>query len=116
MTRITNADHVLLLLRNHLERMQKQRRKRGKEEVPAQKSPAQANQLERVARLAAAEGVSEHEFQQALIAGLLADELGDAVTNDAEFVRLVDDVLAIIRRDPESSALLRAAQQHLSSS
>jgi hypothetical protein len=115
MTRITNADHVLLLLRNHLERMQKQRRKRDKTGAAGQK-PAQANQLERIVRLATAEGVSEREFQQALIAGLLADELGEAVTNDAKFVRLVDDVLAVIERDKDSSALLRAAQRHLSSS
>jgi len=115
MTRVTNADHVLLLLRNHLERMQKQRGKRDKAGAAEQKS-AHTTQLERVAHLATAEGVSEREFQQALIAGLLADELGEAVANDAKFVRLVDDVLAIIERDKDSSALLRAAQQHLSSS
>jgi hypothetical protein len=95
--------------------MRKQRRKRDKTGAVGQKL-AQPSQLARVAHLATAEGVSEREFQQALIAGLLADELGEAVANDAQFVRLVDDVLAIIERDKDSSALLRAAQRQLSSS
>lgn len=114
MTRITNADQVLLLLRNHLERAQKQRRK-GAKPSASEREKARATPLQRVERLAAADGLPEVEIRKALIAGLLADEFGEAVANEAHFHQLVDDVLAIIEHDAHAGALLAAARRQLSS-
>jgi len=114
MTRITNADHVLLLLRNHLERTQKERRKRTKAQT-SEREKAQSSPLQRVERLAGADGMPESEIRKALISGLLAEEFGEAVINDPQFNQLVDDVLGIIERDADAGALLTAARQRLGS-
>ncbi len=107
MTRITNADHVLLLLRNHLERNEKSRRKR----TPAsgEKRPHHAGPLERLERLAAADDLPEPEIRRALISGLLAEEFGDEIINDPNFQQIVDDVAGLLQRDPKSEKLLSAA-------
>lgn len=110
MTRITNADHVLILLRNHLERTDKGRSKRRK---GAETRPVQSSPLERVERLAASDGLSELEIRRALISGLLAEEFGEDVINDPHFQQIVDDVVAILQRDPKAEALLQAACKHL---
>ena len=115
MTRITNADHVLLLLRNHLERTQKERRKRAKAETSGQKPASQPGALQRVEHLASVDGLSDLEVKKALIAGILADEFGNQVTNDPQFVQVVDDVVKIIERDEDASALLRRAFQQIAS-
>lgn len=114
MTRISNADHVLLLLRNHLERTQKQRRKRTASKQGEQASAATS--LQRVERLAALSDLSEAELKRALISAVLADELGEAVVNDAKFHRVVEDVLATIAEDPTASALLERAFKTLTAS
>lgn len=112
MTRITNADHVLLLLRGHLERTQKARRKRAKPQAGAQQSRPTA--LERVERIAATDALSDLDLKKALISGLLADEFGDAAVNDANFQQAVDDIVAILERDDAGRALLdRACRQLL---
>ena len=108
MTRITNADHVLLLLRNHLGRTDKGRRKRRQADR-AEQRPVQSSPLERVERLAAADELSELEIRRALIAGLLAEEFGENVINDPHFQQIVDDVVTILQRDTNSEALLQAA-------
>lgn len=108
MTRITNADHVLLLLRNHLERTEKGRKKRRKTDG-GETRPVQSSPLQRVERLAAADELSDLEIRRALIAGLLAEEFGEDVINDPHFQQIVDDVVTILQRDPKSEMLLQAA-------
>ena len=70
MTRITNAEQVLLLLRTHLERAQRSERRR------TQRRNAKPSPLERAQRLASTEGLSEADLSRALIAGLLTEEFG----------------------------------------
>src|SRR4029079_6834883 len=80
MTRITNADHVLLLLRDHLERTQKTRRKRPSATT---ESKARPTALERASQLAASGALSDEDIERTIVAGLLAEALGDGVANDA---------------------------------
>lgn len=111
MTRISNADQVLIMLRAHLERAQ---RGRKKEVASAPKrGRARQNPLERVQQLAAAEGLSEAEIGAALIEGLLLEEFGPAFANDPEFLRITQQVKRMIADDDRSALLLQNAVRQL---
>ena len=68
MTRITNTEQVLILLRAHLERAQRFGKARARE--------GKAGPVRRVQQLAGVDGVSETDLTRALIAGLLTEEFG----------------------------------------
>jgi hypothetical protein len=110
-TRINNAEQVLLLLRMHLQRAQRQR----KQDAPGAPARMQARQgpLQRVRELASLAGVSDADLTRALIAGLLAEEFGADIANDAHFQTMVDDVRRIIDADESTSALLKNALTQL---
>jgi len=103
MTRITNADQVLLLLRAHLERAQKSGRRKSERRAP------RAGPMSRVRELANTEGLSEAEVARALIAGLLSEEFGAELAAEPKFQLMVDEVRAIIERDEGGKALLKRA-------
>src|SRR5262249_40038923 len=105
MMRITNADQVLMLLRVHLQRTEKTRR--GKT-APSRK-PASKSALQRVQALASEEALSPEDLERALIAGIFTEEFGSAAANDPKFQTMVDDVLAMIRKDQAAAALLKNA-------
>jgi len=109
MTRITNAEQVLLLLRAQLQRAQKARNAR----TGATRNERRAGPLERTQGLVGAGALSESDAERALVAGLLEREFGAAVANDPKFQQVVDEVLGIIRADETSTALLRSALEHL---
>ncbi len=111
MTRITNADQVLMLLRAHLERSAKTRGKGAATDagrIEARKGP-----LDRVQDIAGAQNLSEHDVSRALIAGLLAQEFGEAVASEPRFQELVDNVLKLVAADEEGRALVRDAVAQL---
>lgn len=111
MTRITNADQVLLLLRGHLQRAQRQRKKDGPG-APERKQIRQGP-LDRVQQLAGAEKLTDAGISRALIAGLLAEEFGAAVANDPSFQQMIDDVRQIIDNDESGRELLKNAVSQL---
>lgn len=102
MTRISNTDQVLALLRAHLERTQRVKGRRA----AALHSPGP---LARVHALAGAEDLTDAEIGRALIAGLLAEEFGAALAVDPSFQAIVDQVSRTIDRDEAGRALVRAA-------
>lgn len=108
MTRITSSEQVLILLRGHLERSQRAR----KSAAPGKKE-AKVGPLQRVQRMATADGASDADIARALIAGLLEDEFGSAVANDPKFQGMVDEVRQVIDRDENARALLRNAVAQL---
>jgi len=110
MTRITNADHVLLLLRDHLERTQKTRRKRPSATT---ESKARPTALERASQLAASGALSDEDIERTIVAGLLSEALGDGVANDAKFQQLVADVVGVLNRDEQAKQLLKQAAQQI---
>jgi hypothetical protein len=107
MTRITNAEQVLILLRAHLERAQRSSRKR------TQSRDAKLGPMERVQRLASAEGLSEADMARALIAGLLTEEFGASFAAEPRFQAMVEDVRQVIERDEKARTLLRKALEEL---
>ena len=110
MTRITNADQVLLLLKSHLQRAQRGERKSG---GASSRSSIQQTPLERVQNLVRQDDLPESEIGGALVRGLLSHEFGGAISNDAKFQAILDEVLATIRRDEAMSRLLNRAIQDL---
>jgi hypothetical protein len=106
MTRITNAEQVLVLLRAHLERAQRSNRKRTQ-------SRAKPGPLERVQRLASAEGLSEADVARALIAGLLTEEFGASFAAEPRFQAVVEDVWGMIERDEKARGVMRMALAEL---
>jgi hypothetical protein len=106
-TRITNADQVLILLRSHLQRAQ---RARGAAK-PARAGKRSA--VGRVQQMASEAQLSQADLKRALVAGVLTEEFGPTIASTARFQQLVDDVLAIIERDGASAVLLRDAMSQL---
>jgi hypothetical protein len=106
-TRITNAEQVLLMLRAHLEHAQRGKRK-GAASVP-RRHEAKRDRLDRVRQISAADGLSEAEIGEAIIAGLLTEEFGPAIANDPNFVRMSKEVGRMLRQDEATAALLSNA-------
>ena len=105
MTRITNTEQVLLLLRSHLQRSERNRR-RG---ASAAKGGGKQGPLQRVQELANAPGLSETAIARAMVAGLLTEQFGAAVANDPRFQQMVEEVHGVIERDEAGRDLLRKA-------
>jgi hypothetical protein len=103
MTRITNADQVLMLLRAHLERAQRSSRKR------TETGKAKPGPLDRVKQLAQVEGLSDADIARALIAGLLSEEFGASFAAEPRFQSVVEDVRRLIDSDENGRALMRKA-------
>lgn len=108
MTRITNADQVLMLLRSHLERAKKSDRK------SAAAKQGRPGALERAQQLASAEGLSEADVARALIAGLLAEEFGAELAVQPRFQAMVEEVRLMLEGDEAGRVVLGQALRQLS--
>ncbi len=111
MTRITNADQVLVLLRAHLERADKTRRA-NRPGTPARKRSA----LQRVTEIASDSQASEDDIRRALVASILVEEFGAGLAGDVRFQDVVTNVLKMISEDGASSQLIDGALRQLAKS
>jgi hypothetical protein len=99
---ISNADRLVLLLRQKLqERARASAAGRGTSRSEAEKQGPSALQA-----LAAIEGSDERPLRRAFIQNLLADQLGAAFLNDAQFQQIVTRVTDAIEEDEVASGLL----------
>lgn len=110
MTRITNVDQVLLLIRQQLQRLS------TGSGAPSRKSRTDAAQgarrqsaLGRLSALGRIEDLAESDLEQSLVRALLTDEFGDGLANDPRFLRVAGEVSRIIASDDETRSLLRQA-------
>lgn len=105
MTRITQSDQIMQLLRQQLQRLgQTTRSARGK---GVSKHEAQRQSpLTRVSALAALDSVSDEDLTKALIRALLTEEFGDAFANEVKFDRVVSEVHRMIAEDADTARLL----------
>jgi Holliday junction resolvasome RuvABC DNA-binding subunit len=110
MTRITNSEQILLLLRAHLERTRNAERQ-SKSDSKAIKQ-ARSKPIERMQALSEA-GLSESQLERALISGLLTEEFGSDLTNEPKFQQIIDEVTDALRRDARAHELLTEALVHL---
>lgn len=113
MTRITNTDQIMLLLRQQLQQMSKaERSQRGARTSRSdiQQRQTAASRIEAIAR----EGqLSEEEFARTLVGALLTDEFGGEAANDHRFQKLVEDVHRIIASDAKAKRLLVEALREI---
>jgi hypothetical protein len=105
LTRITNADQVLLLLRSHLQRTERLRKSNKTTDTQAPRKTA----LERVQEIAASDDTSEEDVRRALIGGILTEEFGPAFAADVRFHEMVGRIVDIVSRDEQSRALFDQA-------
>jgi hypothetical protein len=109
MTRISNVDHVMLLLRQQLQRMSKTERQRRSGNVSSTTSERREPALGRIEEITRADELSDDDLARTLVGALLVDEFGEAVANDPKFHTLVGEVHRIIASDADSKALLQDA-------
>lgn len=101
-----------MLLREQLQRA-------GKKSGGARKAgtdralPAAERPLDRVRGLAALETLDEDEVRRAVVRGILTEEFGESIGNDAAFQAIIDNVVRIIGDAPGGDALLSQAVAHL---
>jgi len=108
MTRISNVDQVLMLLRQQLQRMSgpDRSRKSATSSAAAQKRETAARRIEAVTRH---DDLGDEDLGRTLLGALLVDEFGEAAANDHKFQKLVDEVYRIIANDAQARALLDSA-------
>lgn len=110
MTRITSADHVLLLLRERLTRSGNDRTMRARG-APMERS--HAGPIERLRAMTALDRLGTEDRRRAIIQGLLTEELGDAIGNDPGFQAVLGEVTRIIGEMPGGPDLIDRAHAAL---
>jgi len=107
MTRITQAEQILLLLRAHLQRTVRLRKKR----TATTPSPERKAPLDRLVEVSEAQ--PNTVLARALVAGLLEEEFGAALAAEPRFQAMVDEIVSVIEKRKESRALLNGALTQL---
>jgi len=110
-TRITQSDQIVLLLRQQLQRVATRKDVRGKDRTA--KSAGRENAGNRVEALAALRDLPQDDIERALLRMLLIEEMGETIGNDPKFQGVIDKVHRLIRSDPETRLLLSKALQAL---
>ncbi|MEO1045890.1 MAG: hypothetical protein AAFX04_10655 [Pseudomonadota bacterium] len=105
MTRIDQNQQLIALVRQQLERLSKTR-KAVRPKTSAGDGSADSDRLSALQRLDALKQAAPERLHRALIEGLLLEEFGDGVANDARFQNVVDRVLMLLRSDAETQRLL----------
>ena len=111
MTRITQSDQIVLLLRQQLQRVAGRKDVRRKERIG--KSATGENTGLRVEALAALRGLPQEDVERALLRMLLIDEMGEAIGNDPKFQGVIDRVHRLIKSDRETNQLMGRALEVL---
>jgi hypothetical protein len=109
MTRISNSDQVLVLLREQLRKLGRTGREGASRTGEVRGSTARP-----IARLQALGPPEEgEEFRRTLVRAILTEEMGEAMANDPAFLAVVDDVYRMISASPEGQALIDRAGRQL---
>jgi hypothetical protein len=100
---ISNADRLVLLLRQKLEERVRSTARSGSAARGATTQPLEPTG---VRALAAVEGCDDHSLRRAVVQHLLADQIDQSLINDAQFQQVVGRVTEAIEDDADASALL----------
>ena len=105
MTRISNSEAVLAVVRAQLQRMAKSRKSSAG--APASKAEAKTmSSRQMVDALAGIEGLSEEDFTRGFVRALLTEEFGEKLANSAGFQSVVDRTADALREHAEVTAML----------
>lgn len=108
MTRISQTDQALLLLRARLQEMSRTRRPAGPQKKHTGE-PAPMSARERLVALGALDGLSEDERHRLFVRTLMTDVFGEALANDAKFLAVADEVYSVLAASDEGRGLMRRA-------
>jgi hypothetical protein len=109
MTRISNSDHVLVLLREQLQKLGRTRK-----EDAGRAAEVRGSTPRPIARLQAMAPPEEgDEFRRTLVRAILTEEMGEAMANDPAFLAVVDDVYRMISASPDGAELIDRAGRQL---
>jgi hypothetical protein len=100
---ISNADKILLVLRQRLEDRAKSGRRNNLGSAPAS---TRGSPMLSVRAVAAAGTATDRQLRRLVIQGLLADQFGGALLNEAKFQGVIDQVTDAICADEAASQLL----------
>ncbi len=113
MTRIDQNQQLIALVRQQLSQVSRARIARTAK-VRNDKSSDSTHDVGKIRKLAAREGISEEEMQRALVQGILIEEFGEGVINDAKFQQIVDRITGLLQADDRAAVLLQQSVQRLS--
>lgn len=99
---VSNVDRLVLLLRQRL------REREGAKGIGRVRSgtTSRAERSGTAQALAAIAGVDDRQLRRALIQGLLSEQFGARLVNEARFQQVVDRVVDALESDEEGVALL----------
>jgi hypothetical protein len=103
---ISNVDRLVLILRQRLQERARASSVGKRHAKGAAAGEGPANPMDTVQALAAVEAVDDQQLKRALIQGVLAENLGRGLINDASFQQMVDRVTDTLDRDPDLGGLL----------
>lgn len=107
MTRISNSEQVLAIVRAQLQRMAK----RGKADKSGRTEKADTKPLDTrqtIEALCAVKGLSDEDFARGLVSTLLIEEFGETIANAPAFHAAVEKTVAALRADDSVRARLDA--------
>ncbi len=113
MTRINNVDQLVLLLQERLDAASRKKRSAKNTKTGHTKAPTHTRDVSVAQDLLDSGNFTENDIQHALIQGILSQEFGDRLVNDANFQQVVNKVVEIIDRDPDMRKLLQESLQEL---
>lgn len=99
---VSNVDRLVLLLR---QRLQERERLKAAPRT-AGRTTGRTGGLTAAQALAAIGHIDERQFRRALIQGLLTDQFGHEMLNEARFQQVVDRVVSAIEGDAAGRELL----------
>jgi hypothetical protein len=110
-TKVSNSDHVLMLLRAQLERAKKAGRA-GKAQ-PKKTTDIREGPVSRVRSLALYDNLTQSDLARALVSGLLLEHFGEEIVNAAKFQALVDEIVSQLGANTAGKELLDQATVEL---
>lgn len=106
MTRISNTDQIMALLRHQLQRMEKSNQSGRTKPASKTRGNTASGAVTRLSALAHDESLPREAFERAFIRALLMDELGQALAEDHRFERIANDVHRLVKSDTQTRDLL----------
>ena len=100
---ISSVDQIVLVLRQRL--LEREKTAGGRRSEQKQQAKGLDGRVQ-VQALAAVESIDDRQLKRALIQGILTEQLGEELINEAKFQQVVDRVTDTIEADVQGSALL----------
>lgn len=113
MTRISNVDQMLMLLRQQLQRMSKSDKSRKSSATSSTATQKRETAARRIEAIVQRDDLGDDDLARTLLRALLVDEFGEAAANDHKFQKLVDEVYRIIASDANARNLLDSAMKEV---